>query len=152
MTVAMKLKWWLVVNLSAALTVFGVYSGHAANIINTDTTFLALGIVVAYSVMTVWIGWGAHRAHGWVYDPDTQLEWHNEDAVPEKWAAYLIGVFPALGLIGTLIGIVDLFAFGGGALENEAVYRGLGTALYVTLCGLVYAEFLMLQLKVLGRG
>ena len=59
---------------------------------------------------------------------------------------------PALGLIGTLIGIVDLFAFGGGAIENEQVYRGLGTALFVTLTGLIYSEFLILQMKVLGRG
>ena len=136
MTATSKLRWWLVANLSAALTLGGIYSGHAANIIATDTTFLALGIVVAYFVMTVWIGFAAHSRRDF----------------PDRWANWLIGVMPALGLIGTLIGIVDLFAFGGGAIENEAVYRGLGTALYVTLCGLVYSEFLILQMKVLGRG
>ncbi len=150
MTARTKLLWWLVVNLSAALTAFGVYTGHAANIIATDTTFLALGIAVSYFVMTAWIGW-AVRTPTYSDKPFSDMKWL-VDPLPEKWANWLIGVMPALGLIGTLIGIVQLFAFGGGAIENEAVYRGLGTALYVTLCGLTYSEFLILQMKVLGRG
>jgi hypothetical protein len=121
MTARSKLLWWLVVNLSVALTAFGVYSGHAANIIATDTTFLALGLVVSYFVMTVWTGWAVHFG----------------GEFPEKWVNWMIGVMPALGLIGTFVGIIELFVSGGGAIENEAVFRGVGTALYVVLCAVI---------------
>lgn len=147
MTPRSKLLWWLVVNLSAALTIFAAWTGHAQNIWQTDSTHLAAGIVAAYFAMTCWIGWAVH-----VPRYATPNAAGIREAVPERWANWLIGVMPALGLIGTLIGIVDLFAFGGGAIENEQVYRGLGTALYVTLCGLTYSEFLILQMRVLGRG
>ena len=134
-----NLRWWLVSNLSFILTGWAVWSGFAGQIIATDVTRISLGIVIAYLVMTVVIGFCIHTGR----------------KAPDYWAAYLIGVFPALGLIGTLVGIVNLFGLGGSEVDlanNPAMLTGLSTAIFTTLTGLVFSEFLFLQMKVLERG
>jgi hypothetical protein len=136
--VTTRLYWWLTACLSLLLTGAGWYA-YGDSVLATDKTFITIGIVVAYLVMTAWIGIAIHTGR----------------ETPAYWANYMIGLMPAAGLVGTLIGIVTLFGLQSGGVDMNnggAILAGLGTAIYTTLAGLVYSEALFLQLRVLRHG
>lgn len=131
-----KLVWYLIVVLSF------IFIGLAANtyggqILAVDKTYIALGITSLYVFVSLWIGFCLHTGR----------------AIPLYWARYAVGLMPALGLVGTLSGVVVLFGLGGeGGVDNAEAVKGFAIALYTTLAGFIFSEFLLLQLKVLDRG
>jgi len=133
-----RLRWWFVAWLSIILTAGSViYYGPA--ILRTDllTVLITSGIVAVYFVVTAWIGFTLHT--------NRQL--------PSQWARHAIGLLPSLGLIGALIGMVQLFGLSGGSVDvndTAAILSGLGLVLFSTLAGIIYSEFLILQLRVCG--
>lgn len=131
MTPRAKLAWYAVACLSALLA-FIVWGRFGESILSADKTYITAAITAAYFIATGWIGINIHMGR----------------EAPVYWVRYLIGLFPALGLIGTLIGIAALFGLSGGT-DDAATLSALGTALYTTLAGIICAEALTLQLKVL---
>lgn len=138
MTAQNRLRWWLIFWLSVIVTAAsGAYYGPT--IMETDSTHIAIGIVAMYFVFTGWIGLALHTGRD----------------LPVSWTRYVIGLMPSLGLIGALLGMVQLFGLNatGADLSNSAtILSGLGIVLFSTLAGLVYSEFLILQLRVCGDG
>lgn len=134
MTARRRLAWYTIAVLSIILTLSAI-SRYGEIVLEADRTGLSAAIVLAYLVMTVWLGVAIHRKRG----PERAL----------YWAKYLVGLLPALGLIGTVIGISLLFGLADGETD-KATLAALGTALYTTLAGLIYSEALWLQWKVCG--
>jgi hypothetical protein len=137
MTARKRLTWWLCASSSFILTGLVAYA-YGDKWLLADHTYISFAIVGLYVLATIWIGWAIHFGRTF--------------KAADYWTRYLIAMFPAGGLIGTLIGIAMLFGLGGGAVDdNAAILGGLGTAVMATLAGLVYSELLILQLHVLDE-
>lgn len=67
---------------------------------------------------------------------------------PRLWILdTIITMSPLLGLLGTILGIIDAFhslASGNAAADPSAVSRGIGTALYATGFGIFIALYVMM--------
>lgn len=133
MTARRRLVWYLVAVLSAILTALAAIL-FGETVLASDRTYITAGIVAMYLLATVYIGVEIHRGR----------------PCPMYWPKWLVGVMPALGLIGTLVGIAALFGLSGEG-DEAATLAALGTAIYTTLAGLIYSECLWLQLKILTR-
>jgi hypothetical protein len=136
-----RLTWWLAACLSFTPILVSIHNGFAARVLERDVTYISLGIVVLYCLITAWLGWALHfgdtaqhiEARLWAY-------WYAENAQP-------------LGLIGTVIALVLLFGLSGdtAALDEQAIFNGIGTAIFTTLVGAVYGVFMGVQLTILGE-
>jgi biopolymer transport protein ExbB len=62
-----------------------------------------------------------------------QLTWHRRPL------ELLAEVAPAMGLLGTVLGLVQSFNLSAGRISGEAVGAGLGTACMTTIFGLIIA-------------
>lgn len=135
MTARTRLSWYAVACLSLLLTAVGA-AVFGQQIVAGDRTYITIGIAATYMIATTWIGVAIHIGR----------------PVPSYWASYLVGLFPSLGLVGTVIGIITLFGVHVGAVNDgpEGFY-GLATALFTTLAGLTYSMALELQLRVLEQ-
>lgn len=133
MSARTKLAWYAFACLSFLLTAIAARE-YGETVLATDKTYISVAIVALYAVMTAWIGIAIHRHR----------------PAPVYWASYVVTILPAAGIVGTLIGIAVLFGLSGGN-DEAATLAGLGTALYTTLTGVIYAECLRFQLKIVAR-
>ncbi len=62
-----------------------------------------------------------------------------ERTLHRRFLPFFVEVAPALGLLGTMQGIIDCFSVMGGAGAGENALRGLGIACITTVAGLVIA-------------
>lgn len=62
-----------------------------------------------------------------------------ERARHRKWVPFFVEVAPALGLLGTMQGIIECFSVMGGAKAGKEALAGLGIAAITTVFGLVIA-------------
>ena len=98
------------------------------------------------AVKTFDTGWYAAS-----YDIDN-LE-KNRERFNELYAGYvsasqMVSIFPLLGILGTILGLV----VGSGSGDVDAMIAGLGTALYTTLLGLVASIILkLIDARTLGK-
>ena len=56
-----------------------------------------------------------------------------------RWVPFFVDVAPALGLLGTMQGIIECFGVLGGATPGKSALAGLGVAAITTVFGLVIA-------------
>lgn len=67
----------------------------------------------------------------------------NIGPIQHKRTAELFGFFkdvpPSIGLLGTVIGVVQSFSLGGGRITAEAAGSGLAVACFTTIAGLTIA-------------
>jgi biopolymer transport protein ExbB/TolQ len=56
-----------------------------------------------------------------------------------RWVPFFVEVAPALGLLGTMQGIIECFGVLGGAHAGKGALAGLGVAAITTVYGLVIA-------------
>jgi hypothetical protein len=132
-----RLRWWFVAWLSIILTAGSVYYyGPAIQNLDLLTVLITSGIVIYYFIVTGWIG----------------LALHTSMAMPSQWARDTIGRLQALGLVGALLGMVQSFGLVATAdvIDTASILASLGLVLFSTLAGIIYAEFLILQLRVIG--
>ncbi len=132
-----KLLWWLVACSSFLLLFYTVQNGFAGRVLEQDFTRISFGLTIGYLFVTGWIG----------------LALHSKMAFPLRWARYYVHEAVQIGLIGTVIGMAFLFGLHEGAtdFDAQAILTGVGTAIFTTLTGAVWAAFMHLQLIVLNH-
>ncbi len=137
MSIQSRLLWWLVACSSFLLLFYPIQSGFADRVLSQDFTRISLGLTGGYLLITGWVG----------------LALHSRMEFPLRWARYYVHEAVQIGLIGTVIGMAFLFGLHEGATEFDAqtILAGVGTAIFTTLTGAVWAAFMHLQLIVLGH-
>ena len=136
MTLSTRLTWWLVACSSFLLMFYTYQSGFAGRVVSQDFTRISLGLTIIYLGLTGYIGFALH----------TSVEF------PLRWARYFTHEAVQWGLVGTVIGMAFLFGLHDGSTEfdAQAILSGVGTAIFTTLTGAVWAACMHLQLIVLG--
>ena len=138
-------KWFLLTALSGTAIFFAETQGALSLMIQNDKSFLALGIMVIYGLMTVYVGKLA-------YDADVVTDKTRKELTQRANLGWFVAEhFFSLGLLGTIIGLV--IATSGSLGENLPVSQivaglkeGLNTAFFTTICGIVFSLLLQLQL------
>lgn len=139
------LRWWLLFCLSAAALVLSYSFGFVDALLEKDITRLSFAIISLFFVTSLYVGYVTHRVNkGKLVDPDLNIGW------------FITELLLALGMIGTVIGFILML---GSSFESLNVAdtgslkmaltdmaRGMSTALYTTLCGLVTSQILKVQL------
>ena len=88
-----------------------------------------LGAILIERIWTVGL---RHRLLG-LRVTGRRLTWHRK-ALP-----FFIDVPPSIGLLGTVIGVVQSFRLTGGRMTADAAAAGLGVACFTTILGLAVA-------------
>ena len=87
---------------------------------------ILLGAVLIERILVVVLGYKLFRTHlSW-----RRLAWHR------RVLPFFTDVPPSLGLLGTVVGVVQSFRLMDGQLNSEAVGAGLGIACMTTVFGL----------------
>jgi len=132
-----RLLWWLIVCSSLLLLFYAYSSGLTDRIIGQDFTYISIALTASYLFITGWAG----------------LALHSKVEFPLRWARYYAAEAIQFGLIGTVIGMAWLFGLHEGSTEfdAQAILSGVGTAIFTTLTGAIWAAFMHLQLIVLDH-
>ena len=130
---------------------FAEAKGAISLILQNDKSFLALLIMLLFTVMTVRVGQLSFQAD--IAKEDERLEINKKASLGWFTAEH----FFSFGLLGTIIGLV--LATGGSLDGSKPVSEivaglktGLNTAFYTTICGIVFSILLQLQLLILKNG
>tara|TARA_Y100001973_G_C5137578_1_gene301174 strand:+ start:37 stop:519 length:483 start_codon:yes stop_codon:yes gene_type:complete len=145
-------KWFLLNSIMATAIFFAEQKGLISEIIKNDLSYISILIMVLYLALSIFIG-------RLCYLSDKINQKKEEEAKEYLSKRSDIGWFAAehffsLGLLGTIIGLVIATQ---GNLDsslptNEIVAglkRGLNTAFYTTVCGIVFSLPLQVQLMIL---
>jgi len=139
------LKWWLVFCLT--LLGFGTlyYFNMHSQLYHADVTKLSFLIIIIFMFTSIWIGRKT-------YDLDTTSV--VDDTIDVGW--FVAESCLALGMVGTVTGFLYML---GTAFENiditnattlqdalASMARGMSTALYTTLTGLIASLIIKIQL------
>lgn len=138
-------KWLIIFVASVVLQYFTWSSGVLSEILETDITYICLGIMSMFWCASVYCG-------------GTLLSNKNKN-LARRIGWFLSDTFTALGFLGTVIGMI--FGLQSFASFNPSdasstidvinqMTSGMSVALYTTLVGLVYARILMLEFFLLG--
>ena len=139
------LKWWLIF----CLTILGFGTLYHFNVhsllYNADVTKLSFLIIIIFMFTSIWIGRKT-------YDLDTTSV--VDDTIDVGW--FVAESCLALGMVGTVTGFLYML---GTAFENiditnattlqdalASMARGMSTALYTTLTGLIASLIIKIQL------
>lgn len=138
--------WWLFFWLQGIGIGFAAYFGVFSTVIRTDTSYLSVVIFVLFFFTTCWIGlMTLRKAYGTVIAPNYSLGW------------FLSELCMMLGMIGTVVGFIFTLVktLGSGVSFSDAaalqavvadLARGVGTAAWTTLFGLIAAASIKLQM------
>ena len=151
MTVGTKLlKWWLIF----CLTLIGIGTSYHFNLhsllYNADVTKLSFLIIVIFMFTSVWIGKKTFNLEKTsVTDENISVGW------------FIAESCLALGMVGTVTGFLYML---GTAFENidvsnsltlqdalASMAKGMSTALYTTLVGLISSLVIKIQLVTIER-
>ncbi|NNU41994.1 MotA/TolQ/ExbB proton channel family protein [Ramlibacter montanisoli] len=140
------LRWWLLFLCSGVGLVLAAISGHLGAMWNIDAHKISSITVATYFLVTVFIGrltWRIARG---------DRTWHVRY---QEGYDYAVTLMTMLGLIGTVVGFMELLATSFGSLASADVTQareaigtltaGSSTALVNTLVGLLGAVGLKLQ-------
>jgi hypothetical protein len=139
-----NLRWLLVFCGSIAGLSICAMLGLLQELYRVDSTFISVGVLALYVVVSLFIGWMTTLA------PSSTVDLHREAC------AYVPELMVGLGMLGTVIGFLQMLgaAFGGIELSNVQATQaalgrmasGIGVALTTTLVGLVCSMLVQLQL------
>lgn len=142
-------EWWTIFSAVTTALVVVYFRGMFDVVNEADMTKLGFVILLLFYLSTIHNGWLIYKLNRLT---DDQIDYHI------RCKAFLSGSMPVLGLIGTGIGLAYLFhgAFGGGGSVDIAkavpvISTGTGTALYTTICGLIFGLLLRIQSFILWR-
>ena len=137
------LRWWLVFCLIVVGSVLAYLTGIVERVNAADFTkisFVIYGLFLYASIRC-----GAETKRGREY----------------RGGYFLSSLFIKLGLIGTLVGLIYVFTTSLGSIDVaqpqtmrcaiSTMMKGMGTALYTTIIGLVCSLVLQLQLYNMGK-
>jgi len=131
------LKWWLILCLSLLGGAIAIYFNVHVELYNADITKLSFVISLIYIMTTIWIGKGMR------------------DTINTNVAWFISESLTSLGMIGTMVGFIYmLLAFENIDISQIAtlqttlimIAKGMGTAIYTTLVGLICSQGLKIQL------
>ena len=145
------LKWWLMFCLSILLGYIAFHFGLVEEIYTKDVTKLSIFIFSLYIASSIYIG------------KVTYSSTKNEDVQNKIDVGWFVAEsMLALGMVGTVVGFILML---GGSFENidtgdvdtlkqalSDMARGMSTALYTTLSGLVCSLLTKVQLVNLETG
>jgi len=151
------LKWWLVMSIVAVSGYFLTKFGICQEIWETDSTFICVGIVGVFAIMSVWCGMKTYVfSHAVQKNNENLLEQIKNQ---EQIGWFVADCFTMAGFIGTIWGmIVALNGFDGINPSDilsiqkliSSLVKGVSIALYTTLTGLVCGMLLKVQYYNLG--
>mgnify|MGYP003647812625 FL=1 len=145
------LKWWLMFCLSILLGFIAYHFGLIQEIYTKDVTKLSLFIFILYISSSIYIGKTTYASTtGEDVSSRIDIGWFTSESML------------ALGMVGTVVGFILML---GGSFENidtgdaetlksalSDMARGMSTALYTTLSGLVCSLLTKVQLVNLETG
>lgn len=145
-------KWFLLIAVTGTGLFFAETQGALSLIVKNDKSYLALLIMILFTIFSVRIGQLS-------FESDLIKKDKDKDELNRKaelgW--FTAEHFFSFGLLGTIIGLV--LATGGSLDGTKPVSEivaglktGLNTAFYTTICGIVFSILLQLQLLVLKNG
>lgn len=138
------LRWVLLFCLSLVACAIGGALGWFDELYRVDNTFICLGIIGLYFIVTLFVGW---------------LTWAGPESMVERYrkaCEFVPELMTGLGMLGTVIGFVQMLgAFRSLDASNTAAMQGalsamasgMGVALLTTLVGLACSMALALQLE-----
>lgn len=142
--------WWTTFWLMAIGALFVGYFDFFTIIYSNDQTYISLAITISFVVSSIVTGWRTWLLSYRDVYTNTRIGW------------FAVGIFPTLGMIGTVIGLMAMFGGsfaiftpGDLAVTVELMKElgiGLMIALSTTLCGLCAALGLKFQLEILDYG
>tara|TARA_B100000686_G_C16421960_1_gene777646 strand:- start:137 stop:565 length:429 start_codon:yes stop_codon:yes gene_type:complete len=138
-----------------AVTMTGLFfaeqKGAISLIIQNDKSYLALAIMGLFVSISAYVGSLAYHA-------DVAKDEQKKQLIDKSNIGWFCAEhFFSLGLLGTIIGLVLAT---GGSLDGakpvseivDGLKKGLNTAFFTTICGIVFSLLLQLQLLVLQSG
>lgn len=136
-------RWWVVCSVTTIAVVTALFVGLGEFIANSDKTYLS------WLILSLFFGTSALLGY--------KVYYHGSKA-DFSVVEYFIETCTALGLLGTIIGLIMMIvgAFSNLDVSNQGAMQealasmssGVGTALVTTLVGLISAILLRLQLTV----
>ncbi len=140
--------WSTFLVINAMLFFWLGYYGVYEYILNTDITYISFGVMGIYLLTLASIGF------------ELSGEKSADDKFEHQW--FISNYFPALGLLGTVIGLnVGLEAIGNIEVDVKdqvaimgimvILIKSLGTALVTTIVGLIAMLLMKLQLKIIDE-
>jgi hypothetical protein len=145
-------KWFLLNAIIATSVFFAEQNKLITEIIKNDLSYISILIMSLYIIMSIYIG-------RLCYLSDKINSKKRKEAVAHLIRRADVGWFTAehffsLGLLGTIIGLVISTQ---GSLDSDmptaeivaGLKKGLNTAFYTTVCGIVFSLPLQIQLMIL---
>jgi|TARA_R110000744_G_scaffold4733_2_gene16876 Ca2+/Na+ antiporter len=146
------IKWFLINAVMATALFLVEQKGMVSSVFKNDLSYISLLIMVLYVGVSLYIGRLCYLA-------DKINEKRKKEAIHHLEQRSELGWFTAehffsLGLLGTIIGLV-IATHGNldSSLPTSAIVaglkKGLNTAFYTTICGIIFSLPLQIQLMVL---
>ena len=144
-------KWFLLMAVTMTGLFFAEQKGAISLIIQNDKSYLALAIMGLFVSISAYVGSLAYHA-------DVAKDEQKKQLIDKSNIGWFCAEhFFSLGLLGTIIGLVLAT---GGSLDGakpvseivDGLKKGLNTAFFTTICGIVFSLLLQLQLLVLQSG
>lgn len=142
----MALKWWLLFCSSVAALVLCWHFGFVDDLRRADPTYLGFAAITFYFAAMLYVGWIIRRR--WV--------------MHRRLKEWIVELPTILGITGTLIGLIMMFAGSSEGLmdmaNTAAVQRavvamlaGIATCIWTTLVGVIVSALLGLQMVMLNE-
>ena len=156
------LRWWLFISLTIILTFSFYYFGLFAEVWDKDRTKLSFLIMVLFFFTSIHCGKETIKVSKALEGNVSENEIKNIDWRGNQEIGWFISDFVlTIGMIGTVSGFLLMLtgAFAGVDLNDEVAMKnvlekmskGMSTALYTTLFGLICGGLLKIQYFSLGR-
>jgi xanthosine utilization system XapX-like protein len=132
-----NLRWWLWTSFTFAVIAVAALMGFFGVLLANDVTYLGISVLALYVVSSAWMFLKVKRG-----DADYEFVW------------YLADVMERVGILGTFVGLAIAFQAlstmdQNGAAFKAALFHGVLTKLYASICGITGAIFLKTQVKIL---
>ena len=156
------LRWWLFISLTIILTFSFYYFGLFAEVWDKDRTKLSFLIMFLFFFTSIHCGKETIKVSNALEGNVSENEIKNIDWRGNQEIGWVISDFVlTIGMIGTVSGFLLMLtgAFAGVDLNDEVAMKnvlekmskGMSTALYTTLFGLICGGLLKIQYFSLGR-
>ena len=156
------LRWWLFVSLTLVLTFAFYYFGLFAEVWDKDRTKLSFLIMILFFFTTIHCGKETIKISKGLEGNIPDLEIKKRDWRGNQEIAWFMSDFVlTIGMVGTVSGFLLMLAgaFAGVDLTDEVAMKnvlekmskGMSTALYTTLFGLICGGLLKIQYFSLSR-
>ena len=156
------LRWWLFISLTIILTFAFYYFGLFAEVWDKDRTKLSFLILFLFFFTSIHCGKETIKVSNALEGNVSENEIENIDWQGNQEIGWFVSDFVlTIGMIGTVSGFLLMLtgAFAGVDLNDEVAMKnvlekmskGMSTALYTTLFGLICGGLLKIQYFSLGR-